>query len=81
MFNGKFRENVAGIEMRISQPGEHTIPGSSLTNACPCKVCGSKDSAAMLVINRLAGVAPEVNLRNPLCAGDEPYKLGDPLWL
>ena len=35
-----------------------------------------KVSAAMLAINRSAGVAPEVNLRNPLDARDETCKQG-----
>ena len=38
-------------------------------------------SAALLATKRLAGVAPEVNLRNLLFAGDEAYKRGNPLWL
>ena len=38
-------------------------------------------SAAVLVINRLADVAPEVTLRNPLHADDEACKLEDPPWL
>ena len=45
------------------------------------KYTDQKGSAAMLVIKRLAGVAPEANLRNQLCAGDEAYMLRDPLWL
>ena len=30
----------------------------------------------MLVVKRLAGVAPEVNLRNPLYTGEEAHKWG-----
>ena len=30
----------------------------------------------MLAVRRSAGVAPEVNLRNPLCAGEEARKWG-----
>ena len=30
----------------------------------------------MLVVKRLVGVAPEVNLKNPLCTGDETCKQG-----
>ena len=37
------------------------------------KVCGS---AAMLTVRRSAGVAPEVNLRNPLHTGDEAHHPG-----
>ena len=33
-----------------------------------------KGSAAMLTTIQSAGVAPEVNLRNPLCAGDKACK-------
>ena len=33
-----------------------------------------KGSAAVLVIKRSAGVAPEVNLRNPLHADEEAHK-------
>ena len=35
----------------------------------------------MLAIKRSAGVAPEVNLNNPLSVGDEAYKPIDPPWL
>ena len=38
------------------------------------KVLGQKGSAAMLAIKRSAGVAPKVNLRNPLHTGEEAYK-------
>ena len=50
VFNSKFRENVAGIEMRISKPGEHTIPGSSLTMLVRVKYADQKGSAAMLLL-------------------------------
>ena len=33
-------------------------------------------SAAMLAAKRSAAVAPEVNLRNPLCSGNKACKLG-----
>ena len=39
------------------------------------------DWLAMLAARRSAGVALEENLRNPLCAGDEVHKRGNPLWL
>ena len=38
------------------------------------KYVDQKDSAAMPAVKRSAGVAPEVNLRNPLHAGDEACK-------
>ena len=34
----------------------------------------SKGSAATLIVKRSAGVAPDVNLKNPLNAGDEAHK-------
>ena len=40
------------------------------------QVCGSNGSAASLGTKRWAGVIPEVNLRNPLHAGDEASKQG-----
>ena len=41
-----------------------------------CKYVDWKDSAAMLTSTLLASVAPEVNLRNPLCTGEEACKWG-----
>ena len=38
-------------------------------------------SATMLATKRSVGVVPEVTLRNPLHAGDEACKWGDPSWL
>ena len=35
----------------------------------------------MLPVKRSAGVALEVNVRNPLRAGDKTQKQGHPLWL
>ena len=35
-----------------------------------------KCSAAMLAVKRLAGVAPDVSLKNPLHAGDKAHKWG-----
>ena len=40
-------------------------------NQLEIRYLDQKGSAAMLVIRRLAGVAPEGNLRNPLHTGDE----------
>ena len=47
--------------------------GSSSTNACTYvnKYVDQNGLAAMLVAKRSAGVATEVNLRNPLHAGNE----------
>ena len=40
-----------------------------------------KGLAAMLTSVQSAGVTPEVNLRNSLCAGEEACKRGNPPWL
>ena len=45
------------------------------TSACGhmiCKYMDQKGLAAMLATKRSAGVTPEMNLRNPLRAGDDP---------
>ena len=50
-------------------------PGSSPSNACKhVQACGTNGSAVMLATKRSAGVAPGVNLRNPLYAGDRACK-------
>ena len=41
---------------------------------CLKKYVDQKGPAAMLVIKKSAGVAPEVNLRNPLPTGNEAHK-------
>ena len=48
------------------------------TNACGhvCRYVDRKSSAAMLTSIQSAGVAPEVNLRNSLHAGDKACKQG-----
>ena len=48
------------------------------TNACRhvCRYIDRKSSAAMLTSIQLAGVAPEVNLRNSLHTGDKAHKWG-----
>ena len=45
-----------------------------------CKYVNQNSSAPILTTKRSAGIAPEVNLSNPLQAGNEVYKRGDPLW-
>ena len=56
----------------------HGFDPQTSTNACwyVCKYIGQKGFAAMLTSIQSAGVAPEVNLRNPLCAGEEARKQG-----
>ena len=47
------------------------MPSSNTTNACThVKVCGLNGTAAILVANISAGVAPEVNPRNKLHLGN-----------
>ena len=47
----------------------------SINNASThVQVCGSNSVAVTLAVKRSAGVTPEVNLRNSLCAGDEVCK-------
>ena len=51
------------------------ILDSSPTNPCACESTWIENgSAAMLATKRSAGVAPTVNLRNPLHAADEVHK-------
>ena len=42
------------------------------------KYMDENGSAARLTTKRSVGVEPEVNLRNPLCGGNEALKQGDP---
>ena len=46
-----------------------------------CSYVDQKGSAAMMTSIQSEGVAPEVNLRNPLCTGEEARKQGNPPWL
>ena len=46
-----------------------------------CKYMDQKGSAAMLAAKRFAGVPPEVNLRNPLHAGNKAASKGSTLAL
>ena len=45
------------------------------------KYVGENGLAAMLTAKKSAGVAPKMNLRILLCAGDEGCKQEDPPWL
>ena len=60
------------IQARAEHTALHTwMPSSNPTNACThVQVCGSSGTAAILVANNSAGVAPEVNLRNKLHLGN-----------
>ena len=40
------------------------------------QVCGSKGLAAIVTIKGSAGIAPEVNLGNPLYTADKAHKWG-----
>ena len=46
-----------------------------------CRYVDQKGSAAMLTSIQSAGVTPEVNLRNLLCACEDACKRGNPPWL
>ena len=59
---------------------ENKVPDSSPNNAWTQYV-NLKGPAAMLATKKSAGVAPEMNLRNPLHTGDETLKRGNPSWL
>ena len=53
--------------------------GLNPTNTCrylTCKYVDQKGLAAMLATKRSAGHVPEVDLRNPLYAGNEACKQG-----
>ena len=65
-------------ETQRESTGKGDWTNSFMSNFCLwicLYVCG-KDSAAMLATNRSAGVASEVNLRNPLRAGKKACKQG-----
>ena len=63
--------NKLSVVLNITVGVAQTTHCSSHFNACVCvHVCGSKRLGCSAV-KRLAGVTPEVNLRNPLHAGDE----------
>ena len=50
--------------------------GSFAMRVYVCKYLDQKGSAALLTTKRSAGVAPEVNLRNPLHEGKKQHKQG-----
>ena len=53
------------------------ILGLSPISACTqVQVCALNELATMLATKRAAGVTPELNLRNPLHAGDKSCKQG-----
>ena len=87
-FHGKMKinENKSSRSSRVvystvlavcSMDGHGFEPQTS-TNACGhvCRYVDQKGSAAMLTPIQSAGVAPEVNLRNSLHAGDKVCKRG-----
>ena len=57
------------------------ILDSGPTCVLVCKYVDQTGPATILVAKRSAGVTPEVNLGNPLSAGDEVYWGGNPPWL
>ena len=69
---------MAQIVARLLHTVPHTQLISSPTNAClyVYKYVLQNDSTAMLAVKMSAGVTPEVDLRNPLQAGDKACKWG-----
>ena len=60
----------------------HGLESRTSINVCRhvCRYVDQKGLAAMLTSIQLAGVTPEVNLRNLLCTGKEAHKRGNPPW-
>ena len=63
------------------EPPPHPLSQTHATRLHQCSQTCQKGSAAMLTSIQSAGVAPEVNLRNTLCAGKETRYRGNPPWL
>ena len=61
----------------------HGFEPQTSTNACGhvSRYMNQKGLAAMLTSIQSAGVTSEMNLRNPLCAGEEAHKQGNTPWL
>ena len=69
--------NSVGRVSVLAHGVRHVIDYLILTQAPQMLVCKYVDCnglAAMLATKRSVGVTPEVNLRNPLHAGDEAHK-------
>ena len=73
----------SGLQRRACGTDGCGFKPQTSTNACGhvCRYVDQKGSAAMLTSIQSAGVTPEVNLRNQLCAGEEACKRGNPPWL
>ena len=75
--------NLSIMQKPILWAAHHCVGGSN-PNACERSL--ASHAIYMLIqytplLVEKAGVAPEVNLRNPLCAGEEACKWGNPPWL
>ena len=68
----------SGLQCRACGTDGHGFEPQTSTNACGhvCRYMDRKGSAAMLTSIQSVGVAPEVNLRNSLHAGDKAHKQG-----
>ena len=79
------RVGIAHSAERLVIPCEavaHLISNTSPTNTCMCASMWIENGmAVMLAAKSWAGAKPEVNLKNPLLAGDKACKWGDPPWL
>ena len=61
---------------KFCRGGVHRIPLDP-----QLKLITPKVDAANIMSTQSAGIAPEVNLRNPLCTGEEAHKQENPPWL
>ena len=68
----------SGLQCRACGTDGRGFEPQTSTNARRhvCRYVDQKGSAAMLTSIQSAGVVPEVNLRNPLCTGEEARKRG-----
>ena len=73
-------KSLISIIQLVGVPVCHTLWHSSQSHLCFEKWMGKTGSATMLATNSSTGIAPEVNLRNPLYPGKEVSKWRDPPW-
>ena len=71
------QKNMADMVNTLCTMQNMRLMGLSPTNVCThVQVCRSNGLATMLATKSYAGVAPKVNLRNPLHTGDKLCKPG-----
>ena len=78
--SNQFRKHSIILSPQAVQETHWRFEPRTSTNACwhVWRNVDQKGSAAMLTSIHSAGVAPEVNLRNPLSAGEVAHKWGNP---